>query len=216
MGKDTPQTECFVALQICAYLAVNASLLGDRDLWLHRWRGLRDTLIIKNRGLINKFVHLDPVKEYCDWQEMCSLADDALKKSVCRFNPWYGLAFSTYACNCISRRICRHRKSEAARRKRFPVTHDPKFEKGDIAERRSDSESGLAKERIRFVLEKNIAGLTEMEQVVLNGRFPMNGPQETLQDIASMIGYTKEWVRLVQNRALRKLRAALNEDPVFN
>lgn len=49
--------------------------------------------------------------------------------------------------------------------------------------------------------------LTPRERVVLDGRLGLaGGPRLTLQEVGTQLGITREWVRQLQERALRRLR----------
>lgn len=55
--------------------------------------------------------------------------------------------------------------------------------------------------------------LDERERTILNLRFGLNGERpRTLEEVSQTIGRTRERVRQIQNQALEKLRAMLEED----
>lgn len=55
--------------------------------------------------------------------------------------------------------------------------------------------------------------LEERERTILNLRFGLNGERaKTLEEVSQKIGRTRERVRQIQNQALEKLRAMLEED----
>jgi RNA polymerase primary sigma factor len=66
-------------------------------------------------------------------------------------------------------------------------------------------------------LKQHLADLTEVEQRVINERFALDheGPglptPKTLEQVGQVIGVTKERVRQIQNKALKKIRTALEE-----
>ena len=60
----------------------------------------------------------------------------------------------------------------------------------------------------------NEADLTPVELVIVQRRFALNGAVRgpmTLQDIGRQVGLSKERVRQLQNRALGKLRRAVEQ-----
>ena len=64
-------------------------------------------------------------------------------------------------------------------------------------------------ERMRDLTEK----LEEREKIILNLRFGLQGDKpKTLEEVSRAIGRTRERVRQIQNQALRKLRALLEEE----
>ena len=68
-------------------------------------------------------------------------------------------------------------------------------------------------ERLQQVLRMDNAELTDIEKTVLARRFPLeDGRQrQTLEDIGRQMRVSKERVRQIQNKALGKLRAALEQ-----
>ncbi len=71
---------------------------------------------------------------------------------------------------------------------------------------------------LKQIFLNNLAELSEVEQRVIRERFAM-GPiaygmeaaPKTLEQVGNIIGVTKERVRQIQNKALRKSRVALEE-----
>lgn len=67
-------------------------------------------------------------------------------------------------------------------------------------------------ETLNHMLEL-ISKLEERERVILNLRFGLQGDKpKTLEEVSISIGRTRERVRQIQNQALDKLRALLNEE----
>jgi RNA polymerase sigma factor (sigma-70 family) len=63
-------------------------------------------------------------------------------------------------------------------------------------------------------LRELLSGLSDRERTVLRARFGLEGPAESLREIASHMGLSAERVRQLENRALGKLRAAAsNSEP---
>ena len=70
-----------------------------------------------------------------------------------------------------------------------------------------------------MILMKNLADLNEVEQTVISERFALSAslraetPQpKTLEQVGVLIGVTKERVRQIQNRAIKKIRSALEAE----
>lgn len=148
-----------------------------------------------------------------DEDDVLSEAMCALGRAIDRFNPWRGFRFSTYACNVIVRALMRRGKTESRRRKVFPVQHDETYEK---AAELPDEGKELRLDRLRVALDRNLGRLTDLEVTVLSHRFCEDRNSElTYQEIGQLVGLSKERVRQIQNTALDKLRAALEEDPVL-
>ena len=73
-------------------------------------------------------------------------------------------------------------------------------------------------EELLGILANNTADLTVTELKVLSERFGVRsggrgkrGTPKTLRQVAEVFGVTKERVRQIQNKALEKLRGALDE-----
>ena len=57
-------------------------------------------------------------------------------------------------------------------------------------------------------LRRLLSSLSEREHMVLRARYGLDGPEQTLQQIAAQLGVSGERVRQIEQRALGKLRAA--------
>jgi RNA polymerase sigma factor (sigma-70 family) len=112
----------------------------------------------------------------------------------------------------VATRTSRHRSY-------FPTEFDPTLERGDSAERRRAKVEGDCVDELKSILGQNLADLTDVEQTVIRARFALEAraadadvPRvKTLEQVGEMIGVTKERVRQIQNKALAKLRTALDQ-----
>lgn len=192
---------------------------GARKLIVWRRRVLcsRSTIIQANLPLVlamAKRTRLSGV----DYNELISEGNMALLRSVAKFDCSRGFKFSTYACRAILKSFSRVSVKAARYRCRFPTEFEPEFEKSDYLEVKREAEHGDCMEELRSVLSHNLADLSETEWTVINSRFALipDGDgmpvPKTLEQVGSIIGVTKERVRQIQNKALRKLRAALEEN----
>jgi RNA polymerase sigma factor (sigma-70 family) len=151
-----------------------------------------------------------------DYNELVSEGNYALLRSVEKFDCSRGFKFSTYACRAILKSFSRVAMRTSRYRGRFPTEFDPTLEKGDFVERKRDDVETECVEEIQEILEHNRAELNETEQIVLRERFALDSPDntvkpKTLEEVGEIIGVTKERVRQIQNKALKKLRALLEE-----
>jgi RNA polymerase sigma factor (sigma-70 family) len=55
--------------------------------------------------------------------------------------------------------------------------------------------------------------LDERERTIVSRRFGLDGPEQTLRELAAIFGISAERVRQVEQRALGKLRAAMEPEP---
>lgn len=214
LETDITETELFGAMHACAYRAAECtrSVNGNarhRPQWLRRRRLIRAHLVEKNRGLVylgaSRFRSMN-----VDRDELQSEGFLALVRAVDWFDPWRGIRFSTYAYNSISRAMMRFVRRAMRYRKLFPISFDVPIDTPP----RDDMWSDLFVDRLHRALSENLGELTDRELHVLGKRFPTgDNPRLTLEEIGDRCGLSKERVRQIQNRALRKLRAVLEADP---
>lgn len=152
-----------------------------------------------------------------DFSDLVSEGSFALLRSVDKFDCSRGFKFSTYACRAILKSFSRVAMRSGRYRSRFPVEFDPSLERSDYLDRQRDAKEDDCVEQISTILAENRAALNEMERQVISQRFSLAAdgpgtPAKTLEQVGAMIGVTKERVRQIQNRALRKLRLALDDE----
>lgn len=155
-----------------------------------------------------------------DFSELISEGNMALLRSVDKFDCARGYKFSTYACRAILKSFSRAAVRSARYRGRFPTEFDPALERCD--ERRAEEMELECLDELKNILGTNMANLNEIERQVLNARFALDAPpaseisteSKTLEQVGEMIGVTKERVRQIQNKALSKLREALEAGPM--
>ena len=218
LGQDNDETRLFAALHACAFRAKKfcedpKAPADEARRWACRWRRIRDHIVEQNLGLVYSMMgrlRLD----HASHDDIQSDGLVALVRAVERFDPWRGIRFSTYACNLIVRDLINVSKRAARYRSLFPYQHDETFERTTPP---PDLNTDLYVERLRRVLDRNLAGLTELEFDIIEQRFPSDRPKRrTLQQIGEDIGVSKERVRQIQMKALDKLREVLDADPVLD
>ena len=152
-----------------------------------------------------------------DFNDLVSEGNFALLRSVDKFDCSRGFKFSTYACRAILKSFSRVAMRTSRYRVRFPTEFDPTLEKSDFVDRKRDNAEADCVDEIREILAKNRADLNEMEQTVIRERFALEGggnaeKPRTLEQVGTMIGVTKERVRQIQNKALKKIRSILEDN----
>jgi len=218
MEDSWDETILFAAQHTCAFQAKRACERGDKAgyrRWACRWRRIRDYLVESNLGLVYSMMsrlRLDRTHR----DELNSEGLVALVRAVERFDPWRNIRFSTYACNLIVRDLINLSRRTTRYRNLFPYHYDETFEQpAEVADTRGD----LYVERLRRALNRNLAGLTDLESNILQQRFPMDNraapKRRTLQEIGNEMGVSKERVRQIQMKALGKLREVLDSDPLL-
>ena len=183
--------------------------------WYGRQMQARAELVQANLPLVTAMARRATVP-YAEMGDLISEGSLALLRSVERFDVSRGFKFSTYACRAILKSFHRLAHRMGRYRRQFPVEFDPDFEQGDLLTDRRERHWRDAIEDVREVLARNLARLTDLEQRILWERFFAvgRGGKRTLAEIAGTVGFSTERVRQIQHRALRKIRAALEDrDP---
>ena len=183
--------------------------------WWHRMIEARDLITQVNMPLVlamGKRTRLGGL----DFNELVSEGNFALLRSVDKFDASRGCKFSTYACRAILKSFSRVAMKTSRYRTRFPTEFDPTLEKGDFIDRKRDNAEADCVEEIHDILTQNQAKLSEVERIVIRERFALNAANttvkpKTLEQVGNMIGVTKERVRQIQNKALKKIRTVLEQ-----
>jgi len=203
----------FKAFHFLKYRAEKAIELKRRTVCLHRniiW--VRNHIVTLNMGLVYECLKRTRIH---DNGQLLPEAHLALMRASETFNPWRGYRFSTYACNCIL-----HSFSIAPLRRVIKITDgvDPN---NSLSQNKTDEKEELCKERLQHILVTRQSGLTNVEESVLAYRFcvPINGTkpkkQLTLLEVGQIQLISKERVRQLQLSGLKKLKKALDLDPVM-
>jgi RNA polymerase primary sigma factor len=153
-----------------------------------------------------------------DVTDLISEGNLALLRAVNKFDCGRGYKFSTYACRAILKSFSRVATRTSRHRGLFPTEFDPALERSDFSERSRASREGDCVHELKTLLLENEAQLSEVERQVILARFNIDSGDEpaaakakTLEQVGEMIGVTKERVRQIQNKALSKLRVALEQ-----
>lgn len=191
-------------------------MLRTLALWARRAAELRGWIVESNLPLVLAMARR-AAPMGIDFSDLISEGNFALLRSVDKFDCSRGFKFSTYACRAILKSFSRVMMRNGRYRSRFPVEFEPSLERSDFIERQRQCLEEDCAAQILEILADNRASLNEMEQQVIRERFALDtasadGHSKTLEQVGEMIGVTKERVRQIQNRALRKLRTALEAD----
>lgn len=153
-----------------------------------------------------------------DFNEMISEGNMALLRSVDKFDCGRGFKFSTYCCRAILKAFSRVAMRTSRYRSTFPVEFDPAIERSDYQETRRNEIEADCVDDLKSILARNMADLTDVERTVIVQRFALEATvaetpmPKTLEQVGEIIGVTKERVRQIQNKALRKIRVAMEEN----
>lgn len=183
--------------------------------WYDRAEHLRDQIVQFNLALVLAMAkHVSSAN--LDYMELISEGNMALLRSIDKFDVSRGFKFSTYACRSILKAYSRMGVKQTKLRGLFPVTFDPEMEKPAENSEHVDHEEAELLDEMKQMLDSNAADLSDVEQQVIECRFQLGDHAAdervmTLTEVGGLIGYTKERVRQIQNRALGKLRAKMEE-----
>jgi len=181
--------------------------------WHRRFEHFREYLVRTNLALVlamAKRVRLGDV----DFAEVVSEGNMALIRAVEKFNVDRGFKFSTYACRAILKAFSRTALKSSRYRNRFPVEFEPDLEKSDWSDRKRDQVEEDCIDELKTIVDRNLADLSSVEQTVIRQRFNWQDQQATamtLEEVGKVIGVTKERVRQIQNKALAKIKAKMEE-----
>lgn len=184
--------------------------------WAHRAMDAREIIAGVNMPLVLAMAKRTRLASL-DYNELVSEGNFALLRSIDKFDCSRGFKFSTYACRAILKSFSRVAMKAARYRGQFPTEFDPFLEKSDYRDRKRDDTASLCVQEIRDILSENRAALNEMEQTVIRERFALTSGQDgsvrpkTLEQVGQLIGVTKERVRQIQNKALKKIRMTLED-----
>jgi len=153
-----------------------------------------------------------------DFADLVSEGNMALLRSVDKFDCGRGFKFSTYACRAILKAFSRQGMKMSKYRQRFPTDFDPAMEKSNHLETLRRTYEEECADEVKHIVEMNQAELSDVERTVISHRFGLSeekqpdSPPLTLEQVGQIIGVTKERVRQIQNKALEKIRAVLEEN----
>jgi RNA polymerase primary sigma factor len=144
--------------------------------------------------------------------ELLSDGNMSLIRAVEKFDFGRGFKFSTYASWAIMKNFARSIPDEKHRRERFVTGHEEVF---DIApDMRSDEHEIVAtQERATHSVNRLLEYLEPREREIIRMRAGLDDHAKgmTLEEIGQQFGITKERVRQLNARAMKKLRSIAEE-----
>lgn len=186
--------------------------VAELELWHRRAAETRSDIVAANVPLVLAMAKRTRVTSV-DFAELISEGNMALLRAVDKFDCSRGFKFSTYACRAILKAFSRQGMKLSKYRQRFPTDFDPALEKSNHLETLRRQHELESAEEVKHVVLNNDADLTDVEQTVIHHRFGIDLPENqeplTLEQVGQIIGVTKERVRQIQNKALEKIRLAL-------
>lgn len=150
-----------------------------------------------------------------DFFGLVSDGNMSLIRAVEKFDYARGNKFSTYASWAIMKNFARTIPEEYRHRDRFRTSLDDAFTTRQ--DERTDQYAQESAQHLRRTqIGRILSRLDDREQKIIISRFGLDHSQEpqTLKEVGSQMGVTKERVRQIEARALNKLRAAAQEERI--
>jgi len=147
--------------------------------------------------------------------ELLSDGNVSLIRAVEKFDYGRGNKFSTYASWAIMKNFARSIPEEKHRRERYVTGHEDLFEA--TADLRTDEQECLAtKEQASHRVNRLLEYLDPRERQIIRMRTGLDNHAEgmTLEKIGEQLGITKERVRQLNVRAMKKLRTIAEEQRI--
>ncbi len=144
--------------------------------------------------------------------ELVSEGNISLMRAVEKFDYALGNKFSTYATWAIKKNYARAYNNRMRQETRFRTSHEETLD--SAAELRSNPFAEVVAQQQREADLTSIMNcLTDREREIVVKRFGLAGraPAQTLQEVGADLGVTKERVRQIEKRALKKLREAAEQ-----
>ena len=190
----------------------------DQARLLLRWhltaKSYREQIAETNLALVLAMAKRTRMSEV-DFADLVSEGNMALLRSVDKFDCGRGFKFSTYACRAILKAFSRQGMKLSKYRQRFPTDFDPALEKSNHLETVRALHERECAEEVKHIVLNNEADLSDVEKTVIHHRFGLELKADqvplTLEQVGQIIGVTKERVRQIQNKALEKIRLALEQ-----
>ena len=172
---------------------------------------VKNFLIRSNLRLVVSIAkkHINPQSSFF---EMVSDGNMSLIRSIEKFDYTRGNKFSTYATWAIMKNFARSVPAEHTQLDRFRTGNDEMFQ-GSTDQKSNPYKLELDNQVQRRVLMRILDELDRREKQIIICRFglePAVEPQ-TLEQLGRQLGVTKERVRQIQTRALRKLKKIAGE-----
>jgi len=184
----------------------DSSLMDEIEAWWESAVDLKQVIIRSNLRLVVSIAKRH-MKATEDFFTLVSDGNMSLIRAAEKFNYSLGNKFSTYASWAIMKNFARTIPNEFRHRDRFRTSLEEAFVLQDDP-RTSRQQLELEDEHRKLAVGSILTQLDDREQRIIISRFglvPGREPQ-TLQQVGEEIGVTKERVRQIEAKALRKLR----------
>ncbi|NBO93319.1 MAG: sigma-70 family RNA polymerase sigma factor [Planctomycetia bacterium] len=191
---------------------VKTNLLEQIETLQSKANDVKDILINSNMRLVVNIARRHNGQSE-NFFELLSDGNMSLIRAVEKFDASRGFKFSTYASWAIMKNFARTIPDEKHRRERFVTGHEEVFEVApDI---RTDEHEAVAnKERATASINRLLEKLEPREREIIRMRAGLDSHAKgmTLEEIGQQFGITKERVRQLNARAMKKLRTMAEKE----
>jgi len=190
---------------------VRIQTLREIEEWQAQANEVKDQLISANMRLVANIAKRHAAQSDNFW-ELMSDGNMSLIRAVEKFDFGRGFKFSTYASWAIMKNFARSIPEEKHRRERFVTGHEDLFDAAQ--DNRSDEHEQLATtQRAATCVNHLLEQLEPRERQIIRMRAGLDDGTKamTLEEIGQQFGITKERVRQLNARAMRKLREIVQE-----
>jgi RNA polymerase sigma factor (sigma-70 family) len=189
--------------------ARNQDLKAIEDLQ-NQANAIKDQLISSNMRLVVAIAKRHAAQTD-NFFELLSDGNMSLIRAVEKFDFSRGNKFSTYASWAIMKNFARSIPEEKRRRERYLTSNDEFFDAA--ADTRSDEHEAVASaEQASHRINRLLEYLDPREQQIIRMRAGLDSSEGmTLEKIGEQLGITKERVRQLNVRAMKKLRHLVDE-----
>ncbi|MGL4553372.1 MAG: sigma-70 family RNA polymerase sigma factor [Gemmataceae bacterium] len=191
---------------------VKTNLLEQIETLQSKANAIKDVLINSNMRLVVNIArrHSGQAENFF---ELLSDGNMSLIRAVEKFDASRGFKFSTYASWAIMKNFARTIPDEKHRRERFVTGHEEVFEVAPDV--RTDEHEAVAnKERATASINRLLEKLEPREREIIRMRAGLDSHAKgmTLEEIGQQFGITKERVRQLNARAMKKLRTMAEKE----
>ncbi len=179
---------------------------------------LREAAAIRNR-IIRSYLALvvsivkRVAKPSQDFFDLVAEGNVSLIQASERFDFARGARFSTYVTWAIINNFARRIPSNRSRNVRFTTGRELLL-KSVADHRENGSADSLDQEPPREMIRRMLGYLDEREQTIIIRRFGLADDKQTLVQLGRELGISKERVRQLEFRALKKLRIVADEQKI--
>jgi RNA polymerase sigma factor (sigma-70 family) len=198
------------------YLKLRVETLDQAEAYLKEANQVKELLIRCNMRLVTSVAkrHSGQAENFF---ELLSDGNMSLMRAVEKFDFSRGNKFSTYAMWALMKNFARSIPDEKNRRERFVTGNEELFDAAE--DKRTDEQECLAAaEQAKARVNRLLDFLDPREREIIRMRAGLENGSDgmTLEKIGEKLGITKERVRQVHVRAIKKLRSLGEQQKVEN